>query len=657
MVKLENISISFGARDLFKDISISIGIKDKIGLIGVNGSGKSTLFKIISKNLIPDKGKVILSKHTTVGYLPQDGLEVSGTTLYDSVYNSAGNISEIEKEINEIENEIRNFKQKDSEEYLDLLQQYSELQDRFNLLEGYKLEGKIIKILKGLGFKESEFDKSISELSEGFKMRVALAKLLIFNPSLLLLDEPTNHLDFDSLIWLEEYLKEYNGSYIIISHERNFLNNLVKKVFELSNGNINEYSGNYDFYEKQKILRIQQQENEMKNRLRYIKQQERFIERFRYKATKASAVQSRIKLLQKLQPIEKELDEKQIDFNFPPAIKSGKVILDVINLCKTYDGENYILENINFSIARGEKVAVLGANGAGKSTLVRIIAGKENYQKGDINFGYNVVMQYYSQNQLEELDTELTVLETLQKVADNIPESSLRNILGSFLFTDDDVFKYVRVLSGGEKSRLSLAKMLVSKSNFLILDEPTNHLDIRSKSVLKNALLKYEGAALIVSHDRDFLSGLTEKILEVKDKGIRMYLYNIDEYSLIKREEILSQITQNHTEESSKRQTKNDSLYLKGLEIKARKKEISKKINQIKKVITLIENEIISLECRKKEIESLMTDDNIYKKVSRLIELKKEYSEIIDKLDALNSNWNKSVDELENLNKQLLLIK
>lgn len=657
MVKLENISAYFGSRELFNNINISIGGKDRIGFVGVNGSGKTTLLKIINGIMIPDKGKVIYSRHTTIGYLPQERFDLYGSTLFETVFNSAGNISEIIKEIEEIDLELKSIESQNSDEYLDLIQQLSELQDRFELLDGYKLEGKVVKILKGLGFSEREFEKPITYFSEGFKMRIALAKLLVFNPSLLLLDEPTNHLDFDSLIWLEEYLKEYNGSFIIVSHEKKFLNSLVKKIFELSFGKITEYSGNFNFYEKEKKLRNQQRESEIKNRQKYLKEQKRFIERFRYKATKASAVQSRIKMLEKLTPIEGELEEKEINFSFPPALNCGKIIVEVNDLWKTYNGENYVLQDINFSISRGEKIAILGVNGAGKSTLAKIIAGKENYQKGKISFGYNVVLQYYSQNQSDEMNPELTVLQTLQQVSENINETTLRAILGSFLFSDDDVYKTVSILSGGEKSRLALAKMLVAKSNFLILDEPTNHLDIKSKLVLKQALLNYEGSALIVSHDRDFLSGLTNRIIEVKDGNIKSFLYSIEEYSELKREQILSEKLQVQTTKANKKQEKSNSPYLKGLEIKARKKEIVKKINALKKKVSENEEKIISLESRKKEIEILMANEHIYKDINNFIELKKEYMAIDEELDVLNKEWNLYIEEIENFNQQLLLIK
>ncbi len=657
MVRLENISLSFGSRNLFKNINLTIGSNDRIGLVGVNGSGKTTLFKIICNIISPDSGRIILSRHTTSGYLPQEGLDLEGTTLFETVYNSAGDVTQIAKEISEIESEIQNYSDKDSEEYLDLIQQLSELQGRFDLLDGYKLEGKVVKVLKGLGFSEPDFDRSVKEFSEGFKMRIALAKLLIFNPSLLLLDEPTNHLDFDSLLWLEEYLKDYNGSYVIVSHEKKFLNNLVKKIYELSNGKINEYSGNYDYYEKERTIRREQLRSQLKNRQKFIKQQERFIERFRYKATKASSVQSRIKMLQKLEPINIDEEEKQINFNFPPALNSGKVILEVNNLWKSYDGENYILKEINLSISRGEKIAVLGYNGAGKSTLARIIAGKESYQKGRIEYGHNVVLQYYSQNQSEELDPEENVLETLRKASEGMNETMLRNVLGGFLFSDDDVLKSVKVLSGGEKSRLALAKILVTKSNFLILDEPTNHLDIKSKSVLKQAIKNYEGAALIVSHDRDFLKELTDKIIEVKDCRIKTYLYDIDEYSLVKREEILLKMPKKQKPEFVKKKVNENSIYLKGLEIKARKKEITKKINKLNKQLISLEEKILSLESRKKEIEILLSNEHIYKDVEHLIEIKKEFQMINKKLEKLNAEWSDNVEEIENLNKHLLKIK
>ncbi|MBN1632880.1 MAG: ATP-binding cassette domain-containing protein [Ignavibacteria bacterium] len=655
MISLENISVNFGTRYLFDGVNFMIGAKDRIGLVGVNGSGKTTLMKIICRMFTPDSGNIIYSRHTTAGYLPQEGIEYSGRTLYEEVYSSAGNIIEIQKEIEEIEKEIQSYSDKESEEYLDQLQNLSELQERFSLLDGYKLTGKIEKILYGLGFKENDMQRDTNEFSGGWQMRIALAKLLLNNPSVLLLDEPTNHLDFDSLIWLEDYLKSYNGSYLIISHDKDFLNNLTEKIIEISLGNVNIYSGNYDKYYEEKTLRKQQTENQYRNQQKYLKQQERFIERFRYKATKASAVQSRIKQLEKIERIEIEDEESFVNFRFPPAIHSGRVVVDINNLTKSYDGKNNVLENVNLSVSRGEKIALVGVNGTGKSTLARIIADKEPYNRGEIIYGHQVVTRYFAQNQAEELNENRTVLETLEEVASGQTQNELRSILGGFLFSGEDVFKKVGVLSGGEKSRLALAKMLLQSSNFLILDEPTNHLDMRSKEVLKKALREYKGAVLIVSHDREFLDGVIDKILEIKSKNFRTFRGTIFEYAKIKQNEILKSETEevNIVKEEN---TEKKSPYLKGLEIKNRKKEINKKITPVRRKISVIEQELNELEARKKELENIMSGKNFYKDVECAKKISGEYDHIGKRAKELNKQWDTETDMLNNLLNELSLI-
>lgn len=655
MISLENISVNFGTRYLFDGVNFMIGAKDRIGLVGVNGSGKTTLMKIICGTFTPDSGNVINSRHTTTGYLPQEGIEYSGKTLYEEVYSSAGNIIEIQNEIRDIENEIQDFPEKESEEYLDQLQNLSELQERFSLLDGYKLTGKIEKILFGLGFTDNDLNRMTNEFSGGWQMRIALAKLLLNNPSVLLLDEPTNHLDFDSLIWLENYLKSYNGSYLIISHDKDFLNNLTEKIIEISLGNVNTYSGNYDKYYAEKELRKLQTENQYKNQQRYLKQQERFIERFRYKATKASAVQSRIKKLEKIEKIEIEDEESFVNFRFPPALHSGRVAVDINNLTKSYDGKINVLENINLSISRGEKIALVGINGAGKSTLARIIADKEPHNSGEIIYGHQVITRYFAQNQAEELNEGKTVLETLEEVASGQTQNELRSILGGFLFSGEDVFKNVGVLSGGEKSRLALAKMLLQNSNFLILDEPTNHLDMRSKEVLKRALREYKGAVLIVSHDREFLDGVIDKILEIKNKNFITFRGTIFEYAKIKQNEILkSESEENNT--IKEENTEKKSPYLKGLEIKNRKKEINKKITPVKRKISSIEQELNELEARKKELENIMSRENFYKDVETAKNISEEYDRTGKRAKELNKQWDIETDILNNLLKELSLI-
>jgi ATP-binding cassette subfamily F protein 3 len=652
MISLENISVNFGTRYLFDNVNFMIGAKDRIGLVGVNGSGKTTLMKIICRMFTPDSGNVVYSRHTTAGYLPQEGIEYSGNTLFEEVYSSAGNIIEIQKEIQDIEKEIQDFADKYSEEYLDQLQNLSELQERFSLLDGYKLRGKIEKILFGLGFTESDFNRMTNEFSGGWQMRIALSKLLLNNPSVLLLDEPTNHLDFDSLIWLEDYLKTYNGSYLIISHDKDFLNNLTEKIIEISLGNVTIFSGNYNKYLGEKELRRRQTESQFRNQQKYLKQQERFIERFRYKATKAAAVQSRIKQLEKIERIELEDDESYVNFRFPPALHSGKIAVEISGLVKSYDGINNVLENVNLSVARGEKIALVGVNGAGKSTLARIIAGKEPYNKGSVLYGHQVVTRYFAQNQAEELNEERTVLETLEEVASGQTQNELRSILGGFLFRGDDVFKSVGVLSGGEKSRLALAKMLLENSNFLIMDEPTNHLDIRSKAILKRAISEYKGAVIVVSHDREFLDGVIDTILEISNKNYRTFRGTISEYSKIRQNEIIKKESVN--DEAPEKEK--ISPYLKGLEIKNRKKEINKKITAVKRKISDIEKKLGESEIRKAELENSMAGENFYKDIENAKKISEEYDMIRKSTKELNKLWDTETDKLNKLLEELSLI-
>jgi ATP-binding cassette subfamily F protein 3 len=655
MITLEKLSLHFGARVLLDDVSLQLGAKDKTGLVGSNGSGKTTLLKIIAGENPPDSGQVHLSRHTTVGYLPQEQVNTSDKELYDEVYYSSESLTSIQEELESTEKEIQNYENKESEEYLDLIQNYSELQLRFELLDGFKLKAKTEKILFGLGFREKDFRKPVDEFSEGWQMRAALAKLLLNNPGILLLDEPTNHLDIDSLLWLENYLKTYNGSFIIVSHDRKFLNNLTTKTIEISNGSLEMYSGNYDFYVHEKEERKKLLESRYNNQQKYLREQEKFIERFRYKATKARAVQSRIKMLSKLDLIETEEDEANIGFSFPPAEHSGKVTLTVKNLRKSYDGKTNVLENLSMEVSRGEKIAVLGMNGTGKSTLTRILAGKEKYDSGKIEYGFNVITKYFAQDQSSTLDTDITVLETMEEVSSGETTSRLRTLLGGFLFRGDDVFKNVGVLSGGEKSRLALARMLLEKSNFLILDEPTNHLDMKSKDVLAEALRKYEGTILVVSHDREFLSGIINKIIEVRDGGIKTYLCSIQEYSEMKEKEIFN--TEKQTGNQSKDEKEISGVYARGLEIKKRKKEIMKKMTAAKKAIALAEHTLLKLEKEKKEFEEIMSDENFYKRGNESVEIKISYDGVLEKIEKVSAEWSEEIEKFNNLEEQLNLIK
>ena len=656
MISLNNISMRFGAKVLFDEVSLRIAGKDRVSLVGSNGAGKSTMLKVIEGIIKPDEGEVAVSKHTTVGYLPQEGIHYKGNTLYEEVYSSAGNINKIQEEMTQIETEMSETEDTATDEFMDLINEYGELQERFQMLDGFKLKSKIEKILIGLGFFEKDFDRLTDEFSGGWQMRIALAKLLLANPSILLLDEPTNHLDIESLIWVENYLKAYQGAIVLVSHDRSFLDNIADRTVEISLGKAMEYSGNYSFYRKEKEVRKGLIENQYENQQNYLRQQEKFIERFRYKASKARAVQSRIKLLDKLDIIEIEDEESTVSFNFPPATHSGKITLEIENLTKSYDGVNNVIEGIDLLITRGEKIVLFGVNGAGKSTLTRIIAGFDNYNYGTVKTGHLVDVKFYAQNQAEELDHSKTVLQTMEESASGDIVKNLRTILGSFLFRGDDVFKKVGVLSGGEKSRLALAKMLIEPSNFLILDEPTNHLDMRSKEVLMNALKKYQGTVLIVSHDREFIDGIVEKVIEVKNKKLRTYIGNASDYLKIKEDEFKKTATENKKNSKEKKEKAEPAIAeIKNNPVaKNKSKEISKLTSPVKSRISELEKTTGKYEARIKELESLMSKDEFYKGGHDVVSATNEYNSLKEKLKKVYLEWEEETEKLSGLEKQLI---
>jgi len=469
---------------------------------------------------------------------------------------------------------------------------------------------------------------------------------------MLLLDEPTNHLDFESLLWVENYLQNYNGAVILVSHDKNFLDNITKKTFEISLGKVTEYGGNFSFYVVEKEKRQEMLENRFENQQKYLKQQEKFIERFRYKATKARAVQSRIKLIEKLDLIEMEDEETTLHFHFPPATHSGKITLEIDDITKSYDGKKNVLENLNLIITRGEKIALVGNNGAGKSTLTRIIAGIEQINKGTVKYGHLVELKFFAQNQAEELSGDKTVLEVIEESQSGVLTKDIRTILGSFLFRGDDVFKKVKVLSGGEKSRLALAKMLIEPSNFLILDEPTNHLDMKSKEVLKNALKQYTGSVIVVSHDREFIDGFVSKIIEVKNKNIKAFSGNSFDYIKVKEKELSERIIfGKDKKETDEPENENKSYYRINREQKKKRKELSKVVSPVKKKIGEIEYELEKNEKRKSELEIIMSKEDFFKDADNVIEINTEYKEIQKKIDELSSKWEEKVGELNELEK------
>ncbi|MEP7146385.1 MAG: ATP-binding cassette domain-containing protein, partial [bacterium] len=641
MISLNSISMRYGAKILFDTVTLRVAGKDRVSLVGSNGAGKSTMLKVIAGFNKPDEGEVAISKHTTVGYLPQEGIQFTGKTLYEEIYSSAGDINKIQDEMRQIETEMSETQDTASDEFMDLINEYGELQERFQMLEGFKLKSKIEKILIGLGFFEKDFDRETSEFSGGWQMRIALAKLLLANPSILLLDEPTNHLDIESLIWVENYLKAYQGAIVLVSHDRSFLDNITDRTVEISLGNVTEYSGNYTFYQKEKEVRKQLLENQYDNQQNYLRQQEKFIERFRYKATKSRAVQSRIKLLDKMDLVEIEDEESTVNFKFPPATHSGKVAIEITGLTKSYDGVENVLEDIDLMVNRGEKLVLFGVNGAGKSTLTRIIADMEEITRGEVRPGHMVDIKFYAQNQAEVLNPAFTVLETMEQSASGEIMKNLRTILGSFLFRGDDVFKKVGVLSGGEKSRLALAKMLIEPSNFLILDEPTNHLDMRSKEVLMNALKKYNGTVLLVSHDREFVDGIVSKVIEVKNKKIRTYIGNATDYLKEKETELKKINTDNRKPgpENKITEAQSGNGSISSAEIKKKKKELNKMIAPVKTKISELEKLTNQYEKKLKELEEVMGRDEFYKGNQNIIQRTNEYNSLKEKLKNVYLQW------------------
>ncbi|MEK7805889.1 MAG: ABC-F family ATP-binding cassette domain-containing protein, partial [Planctomycetota bacterium] len=529
MIRLNNVSLAFGSRAIFDNVSLHIRRNDRIGLIGPNGTGKSTLFKLICRLTEPGEGELVFAKDTSIGYLPQEGFVFKKKTIFDEASSAFDNVLHLKSQIDKIHTKLEDQSIQGEDHEL-LLDQYAHLQHQFEVVNGAKVDKETGKVLKGMGFKESDFVKNIDTFSGGWQMRVALSRLLLQDPNLLLLDEPTNHLDIDSILWLEDYLKGYKGGLIIISHDRTFLDRNITKVWEVEKGKIYEYYGNYSFYEAEKENRADMQTARYVNQQKKIKEVERFIERFRAKNTKASQVQSRIHMLEKME--KEELPEnttKQVKFKFRTSKQSGVTVLDVKDVSHEYDGR-LIFHDICLSIERGERVALVGQNGSGKSTLSRIIAGLEQPHSGTIKMGHNVLFDYFAQEHAEKLNSGNTLLQEVESVAPFSMIPQVRHILGAFLFSGDDVFKTVSVLSGGEKSRLSLAKMLLKPTNFLILDEPTNHIDITTKRILKDALLEYTGSLLIVSHDRDFLDGLVSKVYELRNGIIHVHLGSFGDF-------------------------------------------------------------------------------------------------------------------------------
>ena len=601
MIQFDQVSYFLPQGYLFENVRVQMNKGDKIGLVGKNGAGKSTLLKLISKELNPSEGKIIIPKENSIGYLKQELKFESKASLKDYLLRSNKNLNRIQDRLEEINIELTTRTDYESDAYLNLLNELNELNEELDLLEGYKWPEKIETTLKGLGFKNDDFGKPVFEFSGGWKMRLELARILVNQPDILLLDEPTNHLDILSIGWLEQFLIKFEGIVIIISHDRLFLDAITKRTLEISLKKIFDFPYPYSKYKVKREEENALRENEKKQQEKDIKQTERLISKFRAKSSKAAFAQSLIKKLEKTEIIEVEnSNEGAIKIQFPLSIQPGKKVLEIEGLEKSYDTKN-ILDKVSMTLGRGEKIALLGANGTGKTTLLKCINGETKYE-GSVQLGHNVNVTYFAQDQADQLDKTKTVFETVDDIAKGEIRLKLRNILGSFLFSQDDITKKVASLSGGEKTRLALCQLLLSPSNFLILDEPTNHLDIASKNVLKQALMTYEGTFIVVSHDRDFLQGLTNRIWDIKDKKVRIHFDDVQGYLSSFQEEDLSE--QNIVSKKPKqieKKKKNDHQSQK------RNKKIEREIHRLEQKI---ENLDLEIKCLEEKIQdpSKLTD-------------------------------------------------
>lgn len=616
MISIQNLSIHFTGQDLFTDINFMIREKDRIGLVGKNGAGKTTLIRIIAGLEQPSHGDVVMSDDVTIGYLPQEKNIHSTKTVLEETMTAFEEYHQIEKKLAQLQDELSQRTDYESDSYQKLCERMSALNERLTLIGGHSAEGEAERILVGLGFDHEDMLREMNEFSNGWQMRVELAKILLRKPKLLLLDEPTNHLDIESIQWLEGYLKSYYGAIFMVSHDRAFLDHITIRTIEISGGKIYDYKCAYTEFVERREERIDMQKAAFDNQQREIKEIEAFIERFRYKATKAKQVQSRVKQLEKMDLVEiDDRDKSVMHFKFPPAPHSGKVTLELSHVSKSY-GEKNILNDINLLIPRGEKIAFVGRNGEGKSTLAKIICGVLDHT-GEVKLGHEVKIGYYAQNQQDMLDPEKTVFETLDDVATGDMRVKVKSLLGAFLFSGETIDKKVKVLSGGEKARLSLAKMLLFPTNLLVLDEPTNHLDMLSKDILKSALLQFDGTLIVVSHDRDFLQGLTTKVYEFRKPHIKEYIGDIYDFLEEKR---LKELDDLNRQQKIQQQT-TPAVSQNKIDYEAKKRDDREK-KRVEKEIKKLEEQIDALEKELADLDEVMAnpavhpditvDDNFY---------------------------------------------
>ncbi|MDX1956088.1 MAG: ABC-F family ATP-binding cassette domain-containing protein [Chitinophagaceae bacterium] len=638
---LTNLTFEFGARTIIEDATWHIQPGERIGLIGFNGTGKSTILKLLVGQYSPSSGLVERSRSTSIGYLHQDLLSFdTEDSILQVALGAFEKILQLEKEIEELGKELeRTGDEKTLHEYSDKLHE-------METLGGYSIHHRTEEVLQGLGFANADLSRPYKEFSGGWRMRVLLAKMILQQPDLLLLDEPTNHLDLPSIEWLEKYLQHYQGSVVIVSHDKYFLNRMVTKIVEVYQQQLHIYAGNYDFYEREKAVRIELQQKAFENQQDFIRQQERLVERFRAKASKAAMAQSIIKKLDRLERIEDaELERPNMRINFRVDKTPGKVLAELHHVTKAF-GDNVIIENASAEIERGDKIALIGANGKGKSTLLRIIAGSEQFSQGERKWGHNVEESFYAQHQLEALDLNNTVIDEMKLCGSQMTDLELRSLLGCFLFTGDDVEKKIRILSGGEKARVALAKVIVSKANFLMLDEPTNHLDMHSCDLLIEALNKYEGSMILVSHDRYFVSKTANKIWEIDDRQIKEFKGGYEEYVAWKERMAKKGNSQAKPEKSEKPvPPKPEQAAPKPAAPKPTapsspiNKELKKELQKQQKAFQQVEEKLAILQQRKIELEAKLTDPSIYSDKQKFLETESAYKKAETETKELNRQY------------------
>lgn len=637
MISLDNLTISYGGWTLFDGISFMINPKDRIGLVGKNGAGKTTLLRVITGEQQPTDGAVTINGECTIGYLPQQMRVADTTSLVAETAKAFDEVLRIEADIEHLTNEIASRTDYESTEYADLIHKLNEANDRYHILGGDTREADIERTLLGLGFKRTDFERPTREFSGGWRMRIELAKLLLRRPSIFLLDEPTNHLDIESIQWLEEYLKNYNGAVLLISHDRAFLDNVTTRTVEISLGKAYDYKVPYSKFVELRAERRAQQMAAYENQQRMIEKTEEFIEKFRYKPTKSNQVQSRVKQLEKLDRIEiDEEDLSRLNIKFPPAPRSGQIVADIKGVGKAFD-QKRIFAGAEFTIERGQKIALVGRNGEGKTTFARMLIGELEATEGEIKIGANVNIGYYAQNQDDLMDGEFTVFDTLDRVAVGDIRTRLRDILGAFLFRGEDIEKKVKVLSGGERSRLAMARLMLEPYNLLILDEPTNHMDMRSKDILKDALQKFDGTVVVVSHDREFLDGLVDRIYEFRDGGVREYLGDIWYFLEKRKVESLQEIERKDSPTTVKSiDNTNGKLSYE------QKKEQEKLLRKLRKAVESIEEELAKVEAEIAAYDARFATATEYNADDYA-----KYDALKQRYDSLMHEWEKASYELE----------